>query len=780
MHELTLLAAPAMSEDSSEEAAMATLVAAVRTEFRTNPLIPPKGHPLTSEGPCSVAGCDRDGERKPCVCRAHYIAWTLGPRKQGVTLQDWVATDPRPIKSDRYLLSCRVEACRFGRVSHGFCIRHMRAWHRADRPEPAEFAATCTVRWPYHHRLECYVIGCTLLREGRKGNKFCAPHRSRYQRYAHRHQDMTPERFQQLVADFGQPKIRLDGLSPRMQLEIQSAAQAYFDRGQHKTRINVWGSWVKIIASSGANSLLDHPLQYWLERADRNNGANTNAVRLFRWAWDEVDQLVNGTGWDSEYSRDIWRVHRLGIAEFPNQQCHLRFDRISQPWLQGLAKRWIRHRIVTGRALQTVTANLRMLDLLSAYLEGVDKASAGPHRFTRSVVEGFLADLARTNMLAKSRCGRISELRIFLRDVHQRDWAPMLPNSCVVYPDDSPRRIDNSATARALPEVVMQQIEEGLPTFGDATTRLALELLMRCGLRSKDALGLAWDCLVRDGDNHPYVRYLNHKMARTAFVPVDEDLATRIQLQQQVVITQYPDNPVRLFPALKENADGQRPFNAVTLRDRFNDWLRTAQITDEHGRPAKVTLHQFRHTFGTRLINNDVPQHIVQQLLDHQSPEMTAHYARLRNSTIREAWAKARKINIHGDEVTLPDDHPLAEAAWLRAGLNTAKQTLPNGYCGMPAHSPCEHANPCLACPLFLTTPDFLPQHQAQHRTTLTLIETARRDGHHRVVEKNEEVVRNLERIITACQSCDTTQVVAGGKIITPGVVDDIGEHGGP
>jgi hypothetical protein len=130
-------------------------------------------------------------------------------------------------------------------------------------------------------------------------------------------------------------------------------------------------------------------------------------------------------------------------------------------------------------------------------------------------------------------------------------------------------------------------------------------------------------------------------------------------------------------------------------------------------------------------------------------------------TTVRTAWAKARKISAHGDEVILPDDHPLSEVSWLRAGLDRAKQTPPNGYCGMPAHSPSEHANPSLTCPLFLTTPEFLPEHQPQHRITLSLVETARHDDHHRVVEKNEQVAANLERIITACQSCQPAQIVA-------------------
>ncbi len=161
----------------------------------------------------------------------------------------------------------------------------------------------------------------------------------------------------------------------------------------------------------------------------------------------------------------------------------------------------------------------------------------------------------------------------------------------------------------------------------------------------------------------------------------------------------------------------------------------------------------------------DVPQHIVQRLLDHASPEMTAHYARLHDDTLRRAWERARKIDAEGTVVDLPDDHPLSGAAWARVGLDRAKQTLPNGYCGMPAQSPCEHANPCLTCPLFTTTPEFLPQHLAQQRATLELIEAARSTGHQRIVSKNEQVARNLARIIEACQECLPGQAVAGGAL---------------
>ena len=48
-----------------------------------------------------------------------------------------------------------------------------------------------------------------------------------------------------------------------------------------------------------------------------------------------------------------------------------------------------------------------------------------------------------------------------------------------------------------------------------------------------------------------------------------------------------------------------------------------------------TTAVQWRHTLGTRLINKDVPQEVVRRILDHDSAQMTSHYARLHDTTVR-------------------------------------------------------------------------------------------------------------------------------------------------
>ena len=100
------------------------------------------------------------------------------------------------------------------------------------------------------------------------------------------------------------------------------------------------------------------------------------------------------------------------------------------------------------------------------------------------------------------------------------------------------------------------------------------------------------------------------------------------------------------------------------------------------------------------------------------SQQMTSHYARLHDDTVRRHWEAARKVDITGRAVTYEPGGPLADAAWAKQRLAQATQALPNGYCGLPMQRSCPHANACLTCPMFLTTSEFLPQHHAQRQQT--------------------------------------------------------------
>jgi hypothetical protein len=66
---------------------------------------------------------------------------------------------------------------------------------------------------------------------------------------------------------------------------------------------------------------------------------------------------------------------------------------------------------------------------------------------------------------------------------------------------------------------------------------------------------------------------------------------------------------------------------------------------------------------------------------------------------------------------------------------------------------------------LFITTAQFLPQHREQHRQTLQIIGAAQARGQARMVEMNQQVADNLQRIITTLEADDSDP--ATGEAVT-------------
>ena len=117
-------------------------------------------------------------------------------------------------------------------------------------------------------------------------------------------------------------------------------------------------------------------------------------------------------------------------------------------------------------------------------------------------------------------------------------------------------------------------------------SRLLTVILMRCGLRVGDATKIAFDCVVRDGDGAPYLRYVNRKMKREALVPIDEEVEQAITGQQQRILASWPDGSPWLFPAPKMNPDGRKHLSTHSYRGQLRDWLDRCEVRDEHGRPG--------------------------------------------------------------------------------------------------------------------------------------------------------------------------------------------------
>jgi hypothetical protein len=134
---------------------------------------------------------------------------------------------------------------------------------------------------------------------------------------------------------------------------------------------------------------------------------------------------------------------------------------------------------------------------------------------------------------------------------------------------------------------------------------------------------------------------------------------------------------------------------------------------------------------------------------------MTAHYARIHDSTIREAFDRyqQQRVNTAGDRLDYDPDAPTASAEWVKHNLSRIRDSLPNGYCGRPPQQDCPHPNACLTCPDFQTTPEFLDIHRRQATTNRKLIARADANGQFRLADNLRQVQTSLERIIPALEA---------------------------
>ena len=158
------------------------------------------------------------------------------------------------------------------------------------------------------------------------------------------------------------------------------------------------------------------------------------------------------------------------------------------------------------------------------------------------------------------------------------------------------------------------------------------------------------------------------------------------------------------------------------------------------------------------MINNGVPQHVVQKYLGHESPQMTMTYAHIMDQTLKMEFARfhGKMVDIHGkiyepkniiDSFSKGTDANNLDAQWLKK--NIAIQTLPNGICTLPIiQGKCPHANSCFTCSHFRTDDRYLPEHKKQLEATNKVIEIAKKNGWKRQLEMNERLRDNLIAII--------------------------------
>ncbi|HEX6520872.1 MAG TPA: hypothetical protein VF070_12810, partial [Streptosporangiaceae bacterium] len=327
------------------------------------------------------------------------------------------------------------------------CTRHSAAWERAGHPDAGEWLAGVPVTVPPAGQQDCLIGFCSLWTE--RDISFCQGHGATWKvngrpvpgGFAARYLDDAPVPVHE--------RIFVGSLPPQLRLEIQYALQRRSDERAGKAAPFIVMIMVRYLASSGASSLLDRTEQEWRDAFGKKN----NSSALLAWSRREIADLAEGSGWDAEYPREAWQMHRLGFEV----RYVLNFSRIPQQQLKDLAKRWIRWRLSTGLGLEAGGARpMRVRTRLAAFLHA--RGIAGADGISRAVLEDYLADLHAVMAGRPEHGTHVSMAGLFLTAVRQHGWAPDLPPDAMIFPGDQPPR--TGLLPRALAGHVMAQVEQ--------------------------------------------------------------------------------------------------------------------------------------------------------------------------------------------------------------------------------------------------------------------------------------------------------------------------------
>lgn len=479
----------------------------------------------------------------------------------------------------------------------------------------------------------------------------------------------------------------------------------------------------------------------------------------------------------SWYNNDKWRFSDLGVDGYrADNQITFSFKSIKQEWLKLFLKRFIL-RFFINKSCHTIWQLVSTINCFSCFLDSLPakKQIHSMNDIDRNIIIKYLTFIGSKELSQTTRQIRLIALSNFFE--HCRDLKLIDAQNKLIYAEDIPRRPNK--IPRFIPESVISQLNDKLKYLDPHVKRMVL-LLKETGMRINELIKLAFNCIFQDKDGDYFLKYFQSKMNKDHVIPISSELTITIQEQQQAV-TKEPNQYKLLFPmplyiqhedsniVKKKTRNTGRQWSRRCLARYIDKFSEKHRILGPDGNQWKFQFHSFRHTIATQMINNEVPQHIVQRFLGHESPTMTAQYAHIFDETLKKAFSEfqGKMVNISGDLIS-PEEivNDLAvgsnaddiDVRWIKKHI--LAQALPNGTCTLPVISKnCPHANACLTCVNFRTDHRYLKTHKIQLEKTKTIIDQATQHGWQRQVEMNIAIQNNLEKIISSLeQKSDDTQ----------------------
>ncbi|QXE18336.1 tyrosine-type recombinase/integrase [Clostridium sp. 001] len=414
--------------------------------------------------------------------------------------------------------------------------------------------------------------------------------------------------------------------------------------------------------------------------------------------------------------------------------------------------------------------------------------------YSQDYTDGFIKNLSRNDIenylywLGNDykdknptyRCKFVSYIRTFLEYIQmaQYDKAPKKDVSFLIFQDDIPKRElnkDEVKKAKFVPEPILKQLDNNIMDL-DRPQYIPIYILLReTGWRGTDILNLRYDnCLeqIWNGKEKNYNYYLCGEITKTGIaqlkIPIRTKVAEMVQkaIDKTKELSTEENNPKKyLFNTYEGKLKG-KPLNKASLLNTIKRLIEQKDIRDVNDELYHFRLHSLRHTRAKEYVEQGMGISIIQQILGHQSLQMTVHYATVTENTLYEKWKNTENLdlfrvntetnNLEHIDLNSDDGENLIRYEYVKKNLDAVR--VPFGVCFKPSKLPCrQQMNHCLTCASFCTTVENIPEYEEEIDHVKSQIEISNRCGRELWAEKNKTYLKLLE---------DTLERVKEQKIV--------------
>jgi integrase len=478
-----------------------------------------------------------------------------------------------------------------------------------------------------------------------------------------------------------------------------------------------------------------------------------------------------------ETEKDIWYSKNIRGAKIPaSGASHGNYNAINIStiplYYREIAKKYLRT-IITKKSWMTCYNTVKYLSYFFNYFYSYGYSNGFVENLNRNDIEKYLYHIAndRKDKNKTENSKYVSFIRTFLEyiQIAQYDKAPKKEVSFLIFQDDIPKRErtqDEMRRVKFVPEPILKQLDNNIMDLHRPQFISIYILLRETGWRGTDILNLRYhNCLEQIWNNkeQQYNYYLCGEITKTGIaqlkIPIRDKVAEMVQKsidKAKELSTEENNLKKYLFNTYEGRLKG-KPLAKYNLLSTIRSLIEQKDIRDVNGELYHFRLHSLRHTRAKEYVEQGMGISIIQQILGHQSLQMTVHYATVSENTLYEKWKDTEDLELFKvdtktnelEKIDLTSDtgENLIRYEYVKKNLDAVR--VPFGVCFKSTKMPCkQQMNHCLNCGSFCTTTENIPEYEEEIDKVKSQIEISNKFGRELWAEKNKQYLDALEKTL--------------------------------